>query len=81
MTDKEFSGSASGSGECEAGRHSLDVVYGRPWRTLFRQRYALCCRRCDLWLPEPRELCGGQDYGRGHGIVAPAGPAGPRPGR
>jgi hypothetical protein len=80
MMDRDFFDSVSGSGDCEADRHSLSVVYDRPWRTLFRKRYALCCWHCDLWLPEPSRLCGGWSYGSGHGIMAPPGPAGLRQG-
>lgn len=76
MMDNEFSGSLSRSGGCEADRHSLTVVYHRLWRTLFRKRYALCCRHCALWLPEPPRLRSSWSYGSGHGIIAPPGPAG-----
>jgi hypothetical protein len=78
MTNDELSGDLSGSGGCAADRHSLAVDYDRSWRTLLRKRYALRCRRCDLWLPEPLRLRGSWNYGSGHGITAPPGPAGLR---
>ena len=80
MISEEFSGRLSRSGGCEGDRHSLVVAAGRSWRTLFRKRYALCCRHCDLWLPEPPRLRGSWSYGSGHGIMAPPGPAGLRRG-
>ena len=80
MINEEFSGGLSGSGGCAADRHSLAVGYDRSRRTLFRKRYALCCRHCDLWLPEPPRLRGSEGYGMRHGITAPPGPAGLRPG-
>ena len=80
MKNEELSGGLSGSGGCAAGRHSLAVGYDRLWRTLLRKRYALCCRHCDLWLPEPPRLRGSWNYGSGHGITAPPGPAGLRRG-
>jgi hypothetical protein len=80
MMNEEFFRRLSRSGGCEADRHSLTVVAGRSWRTLFRKRYALRCRHCDLWLPEPPRLRGSWNYGSGHGIMAPPGPAGLRQG-
>lgn len=76
--DWDWSAYAAALSGCAVAGHALVIVYGRPWRKLWRKQRIIRCWRCDIRIAEPLHLRQPHSQSVSELMSPPPGPGKPR---